>query len=460
MIPSQRKNSLAQRMTDWAGLQLAKAIFAARMRKSPVRDTTAYAKLQNIGGYSAGADRPLAKPTPGNLRKFSRTPYARKAINRIKNAIVMLKWEIRPKPGVTLSSELQRQIDVTTMCFARPNLDDSFRSLLEQVTEDYFVAGAGAIEQEVGSDAMRPLWLWPVDALTIQVYPGWSGAKNEARYLQSMGYGTVGTNHGVMLRNDQLIYIRKDPSTNDPFGYGCLEVAFNSINRQLGVADYAGNLASNGQPENLLQFVGMDANTLDRFRGWWRNEVEGQGQTPLLGGDEVKVHKLRGGTDDALFLKYQEFLLREIATAFELSPQNLGVEGDVNRNTSEVADDRDYDGAITPAATNIASYLTREAIEAGLGFSQIEFSFIGLERDDALNLAKVFEIEYKNNAITPDEYREHRGMAPMASQWGQLLSADVEIAKLAAKGVAQDLDSALPGKPVQKGPLMNSPKKT
>lgn len=450
MIPKQRKISLAQRAVDWAGLQVAKAIFAGRTRKIPARDTTAYAKLQNIGGYSVGANRPLAKPTPGNLRKFSRTPYARKAINRIKNAVVMLKWEIRPKPGVTLSRELQRQIDVATACFGRPNTDDSFRSLIEQVVEDYLVAGAGAIEQEPGSDAMRPLWLWPVDAMTIQVYPGWSGAKNEARYLQSIGYGTVGTNHGVMLRNDQLIYIRKDPSTNDPFGYGCLEVAFNSINRQLGVADYAGNVASNGQPENLLQFVGMDAGTLDRFRGWWRNEVEGQGQTPMLGGEEVKVHKLRGGTDDALFLKYQEFLLREIATAFELSPQNLGVEGDVNRNTSEVADDRDYDGAITPTATNIASYLTREAIEVGLGFSQLEFSFIGLERDDALNLAKVFEIEYKNNAITPDEYREHRGMAPMTSKWGEMVSADVAIATMAAKGVAQDLDKDLPSNPAPK----------
>lgn len=444
MTPTQQKRSLFTRIGEWAGLQVARAIWAGRMRKSPDRETVAYARLQQMGSYGNGKDRPLIKQTPANLRRFAKTPYARRAINRIKNAIVMLDWEVRPKAKATLTGELRRQIDTVTACFERPNRDDSFRTLLEQVIEDYLIGGAGAVEQETGGDLGRPLWLWPVDALSIQIYPGWSGGKDEARYFQSLGYGNVGGGGGIPLRNDQLIYIRKDPTTNDPFGFGCLEVAFSSISRQLGVADYAGNLASNGQPENLLQFIGMDTNTLDRFREWWRSDIEGQGQTPLLGGDEVKVHKLRGGNDDALFLKYQEFLLREIATAFELSPQNLGVEADVNRNTSEVADDRDYDGAIIPTATNISSYLTREAIEAKLGFSQLEFRFKGLERDDELNLADIFEKEYVNNAIVPNEYRERRGMPPMESKWGDMTAADVAIATMAAKGVAADLDSDLP----------------
>lgn len=446
MIPTQRKPTLMQRIGDWAGTKVATAIWAGRMRKSPQRESEAYAKLQSMGGSYGGSNngRPLAKPTPSNLRRFSRTPYARRAINRIKNAIVMLQWEIRPRTGVKMSGELKRQIEVATACFARPNQDDSFRTLLEQTIEDYLVAGAGTVEQEPGSDPMRPLWMWPVDALSIQVYPGWSGDRNEARYIQSIGYGNIGTNMGIPLRNDQLIYIKKDPSTNDPFGYGCLEVAFNSISRQLGVADYAGNVASNGQPANLLQFEDMDANTLDRFRDYWRNEIEGQGQTPLIGGKKANVLALRGADDAALYLGYQEFLLREIATAFELAPQNLGVEGDVNRNTSEVADDRDYDGAITPTATNIAAYFTREAIEGCLGFSQLEFGFLGLDREDELNLAQVYETEYKNNAATPNEYRARRGMAPLENQWGDMTSADVLIAVQAAKGVGQDLDADLP----------------
>lgn len=413
-------------------------IWAGRTRKVPSRETTAYARLMNLGSNRYQKDRPLIKPTPSNLRMFSRTPYARRAINRIKSSIAKLDWEIGPKANVEMSSEIERQIAVATACFQRPNNDDSFRTLIEQAVEDYLIGGAGAIEQEIGASEMRPLWMWPVDALSIQVYAAWSGEKNEARYLQTLGYGNVGGISGIPLRNDQLIYIRKDPNTENPFGYGCLEIAFNSINRQLGAADYAGNVASNGQPENLLQFLGADQNTLDRMRGWWRNEIEGQGETPLLGGgEEVKVHKLRGATDDALYLKYQEFLLREIATAFELSPQNLALEADVNRSTAEVADDRDWDSAIIPAATNFESYLTREAIEGRLGFSQLEFRFLGLDREDELNLAKVFETEYKNNCTTPNEYRARKGWSPMESDWGDLPFADAQIAIEAARGAKQ-----------------------
>lgn len=434
-----RKPGLWQMVANWAGDRMAAMIWAGRTRKVPQRETTAYSRLMTMGRYQK--DRPLIKPTPGNLRQFSRTVYARRAINRIKNIIAGLEWEIVPKPKVELSSELQRQIDLATACFQSPNNDDSFETMIEQVIEDYLICGAGALEPEIGGDAIRPLWMWPVDALSIQVYAAWSGDKNEARYLQTYGNGNIGGQQGIPLRNDQLIYIRKDPNTDNPFGNGCLETAFNSINRQLAAADYAGNVAGNGQPENLLQFLAADPVTLDRMRDWWRNEIEGQGQTPMVGGEsEVKVHKLRGANDDALFLKYQELLLREIATAFEISPQNLGIEADVNRNTSEVAEDRDWSGIIIPTAKNIASYLTREALDRKLNFSQLQFRWLGIDRDDEQLMADIHDIYLKDSVMTPNEVREKLGRPPLESKWGDMLNVDMQIAIIAAKGVAKDVD--------------------
>lgn len=422
------KPTLLQRISDWAGNRVAHAIWAGRARKSPDRETTVYARLMNLGSMRFQKDRPLIKPTPSNLRKFGRTVYARRAINRVKGAVASLKWEIVPKAGVKLTPEIKRQIEVATACFGKPNHDDSFRTLIEQTGDDYLTFGAAAIEQEIGGDKIRPLWMWPVDASSIQVYAGWTGDKNEARYAQTLGYGNVGGVQGIPLLNDQLIYIRKDPNTNDPFGIGCLEIAFNSISRLLGVADYAGNVASNGAPENMLVFKGADKATIDSMRGWWRDEVEGQGQVPMLGGDGAEVLKLHAGKDEALYLKYQELLIREIATAFEISPQNLAVEADVNRSTAEVAEDRDWSGAIIPMATNFSAYLTREAIEEKLGFSQIEFKFLGLDREDEEITAKIFELYYKNNAQTPNEQRARLGMPPSTSPWADMTYADVQLA--------------------------------
>jgi len=42
--------------------------------------------------------------------------------------------------------------------------------------------------------------------------------------------------------------------------------------------------------------------------------------------------------------------VRKIASCFDLSPQNMGLEREVNRGTSETAQDRDWDQAIKPFA--------------------------------------------------------------------------------------------------------------
>jgi hypothetical protein len=426
-----------------------------RPRHEPPRDTVAFPNLVQMG--NTGATRRIVyKPTPRNLRYFARTPYARRAINAIKNPIALLDWEIVPLKGVELNAELERQIEIASYCIDHPNTDDSARTLFEQITEDILL-GAGAVEMQLSGDELRPLWLWPVDGLTIQIFPGWAGGRNEARYVQIVGYGNfVGNGFGqqVMLRNDELIYIRPNPSSATPFGLGPLEIAFNSVSRALGVGEFAGNVATNARPSIGLDLgEGASTEMLQSFRQYWRNEVEGQGNMPIWAmGDHRSDGKARGPSvlrfypegDGGLYLKYQEFLIREIATAFDLSPQNLGIERDVNRNTSETAQDRDRAATIKPYAHLIASHLTREALHGKLGFSQLQFQFLGIEQEDEKALAETYRLEYENNALTPNEYRERRGIAKSDNPFSDMLAADVEIAKQAARGAAQVDDPDLP----------------
>jgi phage portal protein BeeE len=411
---------LIRKGIEWAGKKIG------RRRIEPVRETMIYPRLMNVGGYTT-RERPLVKPTAMNVRKFSRTVYARRAINTIKDPIAKLDWEIVPKPGVTLTSEIKRQMAVTTACLQRPNNDDSFQSLVEQVVEDILVCGGGAIEQQTGSDPLRPVWLWPVDGMSIQIYAGWSGAKDEARYLQTIGYGNVGGVQGTPLRNDELIYIRKDPTTENPFGFGPLEIAFATINRQLTTAEYAGNVAGNAQPENILLFVGASSTQIQTLRSYWRDEIEGQGTTPIVGFEDIKAIKLHAGNDKALYLGYYAMIVRELATAFGLSPQNFGLEADVNRNTSETAEDRDWNTAIIPIAHLVTRHLNRELIEEKLGFSQIMHRWNGLEREDETETARRYAIEYKANGILPDEYRAKTGRPPMKSKVGTMTWAETQV---------------------------------
>jgi hypothetical protein len=178
------------------------------------------------------------------------------------------------------------------------------------------------------------------------------------------------------------------------------------------------------------------------MRTYFKNEIEGQGRTPLFGGGdkEPKVLELHPEGDNALYLKYQELLKAEIATSFDISPQNLGLERDINRNTAEIAEDRDIAQAIGPWGRKVASQMTRESIQGRLGFSQLEFRFKGLDRDDEKISAEVFQIEYQNNATTPNEYRARKGHPLSEVPYADMLLCEVEAEKAEQ---AAEADAAL-----------------
>lgn len=415
---------------------------AGRKLNEPKRDTIVYPQMTQVGYIAKGQAQ--YKQTPANLRYFSRTPHVRAAIKRIRDPIQNMDWEIAPMKGVKLNAEIKRQIEIATDCFSHPNNDDSWSSLIGQAVEDYLVCGAGAIEQQLGGDPIRPLWLWPVDAQSIQIFPCWAGGRNEARYLQRIGYTNIVTLDGKKLRNDELIYVKTNDSTQSPYGFGCVEVAYQTINRSLGVAQFAGDLASNTAPQFILQLLGADEAKLNTFRDYWQNQIEGQGKIPIVGGEkDINNINLREGSDKSLFLEYQEFLIRVIAVSFALSPMNLGIESDVNRSTAEVGEDRDWDNAIKPCAKTFSNYLTREALHQKLGFYSLEFKWVGLDREDEESTADIYQTYYKNNLITPNEQREKLGMPAADNQWADLTFADTQIAMMAARGTAVIDDSDL-----------------
>ena len=424
----------------------------------PHRDTFAFPNLVQIGRVNQ-INGLVYKPSPRNLRYFSRTPHARRAINAIKNPIKMLEWEIAPIRDLDWNSELERQAEIAYNCFANPNPSDDFQSLLEQILEDRCL-GAAAVETQTGGDAERPLRMWPVDGQSIQMYAEWDGDPKAPRYAQTLGYGSdFGGGQIIRLLDDELMYLRPNPNTATPYGYGPLEIAFDTISRLLSVGKFAGNVAGNQRPSIGLDFPGMTVDQLQVIRSFWRNEVEGNGQVPMFGSSVAADGKAQGMTvhrfypegDSGLYLKYQEMLQRELATAFDLSPQNFGIERDVNRDTAEVSQDRDWNQAIKPTAHDIAKAFTRHCIQKKLGFSQLCFRFKGLDREDELATARIFDLRYKGNSITPNQVRARFGEDPLDNEWADMTYADTQIALWAARGVGQVMDNNLGGtKPAAK----------
>jgi len=404
-------------MRRWAGVRLAGGS-AAPGTVDP-RRTVALPSI--VTSYGPRADV-LPKPTPQNLRKFAETPLARKAINTIKDRIAGMRWGVQVKRGRVPDEVLhpEERKKILTRNFEAPNPDDSFRSFCEQVLEDVLVGGYGAIEMQATGDPARPLSLWPVDGASIQIKTDWDGRPDSARYVQQTSL--VGPDANVTLTDDELIYIRLNARTYTPFGLGRLEVAFETINSFLSAHRYASRLASNSVVQYALWLQGLTQANHERLIRWWQDEIEGTGKVPIMAADQKpEVLRFGGGTDADLRLQWQDFLIRMVANAFDLSPQMLGATSDVNRSTAQVMDDMSFQQAIVPTARLFAESLTRGAIQKKLGWDDLEFTFLDLGTSTELEQAQLDQILIQTGIYTVNEIREQRGLPnlPAASAPGQ-----------------------------------------
>ncbi len=400
---------------------------------------------------SVGTDA-LPRRTPENLRRFAELPPARKAINTIKDRIAGMRWRVQARPGrLRTAEDIEERIEAATRMFEAPNPDDSFRSMCEQVLEDVIVGGFGAIEIATGElrmlngtapakinakafnvedaeaaegnsekrvlrcaqdDGSRtlPVQLWPVDGATVRLKADWDGDPGSARYVQESS-----GREKTVLADRELSYIRLNPRTHTPFGLGRLEVAFETIHAFLGAHRYASNLASNSVAQYALWMQELDAAQHERLIRWWQDEVEGTGRVPILSAEtKPEVLRFGGGTDADLRLKWQEFLLRVIAMAFDLPPMMLGVEADVNRSTAEELSDAAFRTAVVPTAKLLAEHLTRDVLGKALGWNDLEFVFADVDAPNELEQAQLHEILLRSGVLTVDEVRKIRGLGPMA----------------------------------------------
>ncbi len=381
---------------------------APRRRTAPLPSI-----LQTYGAFGSGSRAELLpKKTPEALRRFAETPIARKAINTIKDRVVGMNWRIQPRRGRVLDDEMQQRIQVLTETLEQPNPDDSFRSFSEQVLEDIIVGGYGAMELRLTGDGQKPLALYAVDGATIQMRADWNGDPNTVRYVQTVS--PWGSGQQIELKDNELSYIRLNPRSYTPFGLGRLEVAFETIHEFLGAHRFAAKLASNSVVQYALWMQDLDPGQHERLIRWWQDDIEGTGRVPIMTAEnKPEVLRFGAGTDADLRLAWQEFLIRVIASAFDLPPLFLGVEADVNRSTAQELSDLAFRTAVVPTARLLAEHITRDAIAKRLGWGDLEFAFLDVDATDPMEQAQIDQILLGCGVLTVNEARAARGWQPL-----------------------------------------------
>jgi hypothetical protein len=184
---------------------------------------------------------PVAKSSPFNLRRFSRTPVARRAINLIKNSVTAQAWDVRPIDGIPVDDpdEQAQRIKIAKAIFNHPNNTESHQSELEMEIEDLCIMGASATELRLTLDPKRPLKMWPMDTSTVRLFVSWSESTPDLPHYAQMT-GLQGERGAILFYDDEIMYIKDNQATDNPFGLGKLETAFQVVNDLLGVQRMAG----------------------------------------------------------------------------------------------------------------------------------------------------------------------------------------------------------------------------
>ncbi|UJF36538.1 phage portal protein [Paenibacillus hexagrammi] len=372
---------------------------------------------------SGGNVRPQPKLTMNHakLRVFSESPIPRRAIDYIKNQVSMLEWDVLTKDGKELNSRQKKDAARVKAILETPNSQESWRTFIEQIAEDMLVIGYSSIEKrDWSANKERPLVLYPFDSASLQMYSDWDGTPSKPRFAQVDGYGQM-----INFRDDQLIYVRNNPRTNTPWGLSPLEVAAQTIDYLLSAQAYAGRSAGNATARKLVDLgEDIDPAQLEEIRMWWRSEVEGRGHTPIIGGSKgAKSIELGATNDEGLFLKWQGFLINQVANAFGLDSQKFGAVL-ASRATGDILDDSTDEGAIRPLAHSIAAAINRGVIEA-LGIKDLKFVFRWTANyKDRKSLAAIHQIYITQDVLTIDETRAELGLPPLPEKKGQYTVAE------------------------------------
>jgi hypothetical protein len=136
-------------------------------------------------------------------------------------------------------------------------------------------------------------------------------------------------------------------------------MAFDTINNILQVAESTGHVAGNQRSSIMPWAKATRKATLRRSAAIGSTKsrevpitaIDGGGRSDDKSKRGVEVHRLYPEGDNRMFLEYQRLLIKTLAAAFDLSPMNFGVDADVNRNQGEVNEDRDWNQAIKPCAS-------------------------------------------------------------------------------------------------------------
>jgi hypothetical protein len=368
----------------------------------------AYTRFEPLNHFQRSLQT-LDRVSIRELRKFSRTIPARKAIRRIANGVLRMPWTVLPPGDLAKDETALTEALVLKRALQKPNREDHnlYSKLVRAIIHEMCTIGFAAIERQPGKSDSQPFWLWVANGEHIRLNTVWEPDRAGVvpRYYDVSPM--PGGNPGIPLMAENLFIIQPECNTYELVPPSPLEVAYRMIQAWMGIGDFQQSTTTQAVRDYILVLKGAGEEDVKGFREYWKTEIEGTGDVPILGGDGVDVVKLGAKNDEELYPKYAEMLLRLIALAFDLAVRDYNITESDNRATAGVAADATFQDAILPMSLLIQEHFQLEVIDVFAPGFELVITDTEKRSEDAE--AQTASLLYEKKVITRNEARLRAG---------------------------------------------------
>lgn len=285
-------------------------------------------------------------------------PPVARAIERVTTGVLNMRWSVLPPIKQEHDERAVETARWLGESLQNPNTQgDGIDGLLAAIVRDLLVHSVAGIERQPG-DSDQAFWLWAIDPTKLELIESWEPDSDLPRYRYSSGMSTVD------LQNDQAFLIKRLGSSADPLPRSPVEIAAPVVLSWISLLDYQSIQTSKSNPSTLIHLGDVSKEELEEFRDYWEYEVLQQSKQPSMGSKGTpQILRLNSQTDEGLYLKYAEYLLRMIAICFNLTPRDLGLTDHDNRATAGEAASSTHADAVAPIARLVFRRLQHEVID-------------------------------------------------------------------------------------------------
>lgn len=368
------------------------------------------------------------------LLKLSESPLPARAITLIADKLTSLEYRVAPKPTLEAAGkDYSKQIDIVQSVIDKPNIEDEdWPTFKRAIHEDQMVFDFGSweyVDHPTPAPSTRNtlLALIPIPGWSIERVVGWSGEVDKPRWAQ------VGPDKKIPLLDSQIEAIIMRNRTSTSYGLSPMETVVGLMDAYLKLTSYQASVASEAYPAFMISLgEEVEQTDVDQMKLYWNNDMMGQGRPGVIGGfKDPKTVQMKPISDEGLYLKYWEILVRVLSFCFGLKPQDFNITHDVNKNQGQINQAASIEEAIRPYAIKFANrfnsrVMPRIALLAGdPKILDLEYSYSNIDPWDEKEQTDIAVKLWTSNAITHDEMLERIGEDAAEDGTGDMYYAEL-----------------------------------